>query len=181
MGLPGFKESDPKRLEYFLQRDDGIREAAKQGDSVSDLAETYELPEDTVRAIIAGKKKKPKTRLSISKCPPKRLERVYMKVTDMRLRGFNTVYISSVLRINHEDIKALIEEFNIPCGIRCADCDKQVILAKISSRALCSECNKIRERDRRCRRARERYKTDPVFRKKQIMATQASKQAKILG
>ena len=173
----------PKVDIYIRNRDATIREQSKHT-SIADLAETYELSETEIQAILDSKPVKTKRKfLNLEKASSKSLDKMLEKIKAMRLKGFSKIYISSEICLRVPDVIAIIDEFKIPYGFRCEDCDCQVILDKvIGSKRLCPACAKVRNKDSTVRYIRNRYRTDPVFREKMKKnARNYRKQTKILG
>jgi hypothetical protein len=177
------KVTDPKVLAYLAGRDRCIRAEAKYT-SIADLAETYELTEEAIQYIIENCKLKPKRkRINLEKSCPASIEKLCDKIKAMRLRGFSFKYMADILNMRMKDVKGIVTEFGFPYGIRCEDCDCQIILDKVKTcKRFCSKCAKVRMLIRKERWRREKYKNDPKFREVYIeRSRKRSKQAKILG
>lgn len=158
---------DQDQLDYIKNRNEEIA-ARSMSMPVEDLAETYELSEAEIRKIIQLQLRKLRQSfLNLEKESIRNPDRLLDRIKVMRLRGFSKEYISRILKIRLEDISDIINTFKIPYGIKCEDCNRQIILKKVLSRhKLCRRCAKDRLSDYRIRYTRERYRTDPEFREK---------------
>lgn len=173
---------------YLKERDEEIRRFFKRGDTVEALSDLYDLSEEIILKIVHGSRVSNKL-YSISSFTPKMQERLKNRIADLRLHGWNIRRIAMKLKVRDGDIKALIDEFKIPFGFRCEDCDVQVLLEKPSPARLCSKCKKARRYPPMLRYFKRRYHSDPEYRRKvlnlghiwQQKARLRRKQAKILG
>ncbi|VVB50673.1 Uncharacterised protein [uncultured archaeon] len=184
MALEIHAVEDPKELDYIHYRDEEIRRCFKRGDKIEDISETFELGEETILSIV--RKGKVLRKLScVTDLSPRVLEGLRAKIFNLRLCGWKVRRMAAKLRVRDADIQALIVEFNIPFGIRCEDCDEQVILPKPSCAKLCRKCFKERRYLANLKYMRNRYRKDPKYRKKiketNLAYKRRRKQAKILG
>lgn len=172
--------------DFIAQRNEVIKECAKRGDKVSDIAITYDLSEAEVSRIIRGKRPY-RFYKRISHMRPKAMEKIKETVANYRLLGWSVRAISQKLLVRPDDIKALIAEFKLPYGIRCSDCDAQIMLNRlwwVGNTKRCRKCARKALAAINTRRWNLKVANDPVLRARaraRARASIARKQSKILG